>query len=92
MSYFPEPYSHSENKIKFELDWPNCIANSDLKGAAGIDTSKFAKKADLASIKLNVDRLDIDKLETTQVDLSKLSNKIKVMLLKRVCMMNWSKK
>lgn len=46
MSYFPELYSHSEIKIKVELDLSNRVANFDLKGAAGIDTSKFAKKAD----------------------------------------------
>ena len=30
--------------------------------AAGVDTSKIAKKVDLASLKSNVDKLDIDKL------------------------------
>ena len=47
---------------------------SYLKCARGIDTSKFAKKADLASLKSDVDKWDIDKLETLPVDLSKLSN------------------
>ena len=31
--------------------------------AAGVDTSKFAKKVDLANLKSNVDKLDIDKLK-----------------------------
>ena len=47
---------------------------SYLKCVRGIDTSKFAKKTDLASLKLDVDKWDIDKLETPPVDLSKLSN------------------
>lgn len=46
---------------------PNFEKKSDLKGAAGIDTLKFSKKTDLASIKSDVDRLDLDKLETTHV-------------------------
>ena len=83
MSYFPELYSHSEIKIKVQLDLSNRIANFDLKGAADIDTSKFAKKADWASIKLNVDRLDLDKLEITQVYLSKISNAIKNDVIKK---------
>ena len=34
----------------------------------------FDKKPNLASLKLDIDRLNIDKLRTTPVDLSKLSN------------------
>ena len=43
---FPEPCSHSKNKIKFELDLFNNVTKSHLRGGTGIDTSKFAKKAD----------------------------------------------
>ena len=50
MSYFPETYSHNKNKIYVELDLPN-YATKYLKIATGMNTSKFAKKADLASIK-----------------------------------------
>ena len=35
---------------------------ADLKNAAGVDTSTFAKKVDLANLKFDVDKLDIDKL------------------------------
>ena len=35
------------------------------------------KKADLGSFKLDVDKLDFDKLKTTPADLSKLSNGLK---------------
>ena len=34
--------------------------------AAGVDTSKFGKKVDLANLKSNVDKLDIDKLKKVQ--------------------------
>ena len=36
---------------------------ADLKNATGCDTSKFAKKVDLANIKSNVDKLYINKLK-----------------------------
>ena len=58
MSYYPE------------LD--NYATKSDLKDAACIDTSKFAKQVDLASLKRHIYRLDFDKLETTPVELTKL--------------------
>ena len=44
-----------------------------LKNATGIDTSKFAKMADWASLKSDVDELDIHKLKTLSDDLIKLS-------------------
>ena len=55
----------------------NYATKSNLKGAAGIDTSNFAKKADLNSLKSNIDRLDVNKSETTPVDLSILSDLVK---------------
>ena len=38
------------------------------------DTSKLSEKVDLADLKSKIDKLDIDELETTLVDLIKLSN------------------
>ena len=46
----------------------------DIKRAASVDTSDFAEKGDLASLKSEVDKLDIDDLETFVTDLNKLSN------------------
>ena len=48
---------------QIELDLTNYATKADLKNAAGVDTSKFPKKVDLASVKSNVDKLDIDKLK-----------------------------
>ena len=59
--YFPKPNSLGEN-VKVELDLSNYATKTDLKNATGVDTSKFAKKVDLAHLKCNVDKLDIDKL------------------------------
>ena len=43
---------------------------------------KFAKKVDLVSLKSETDKLDIGKLETTPVDISKLSDVIKNEIVK----------
>ena len=48
-----------------------------LKKTAVVDTSNVFKKTDLASLKSEFDRLDIDKLESTPVDLIKLTNEVK---------------
>ena len=61
MSYFP-PYSCRENKIKVELDLSNYVIKSYLKNAAGVNASQFAKKTDLAGLKLDVAKLEIGKL------------------------------
>ena len=47
-----------------------------MKNAAGVDISKFARKVDLASLKSNVDKLDIDKLKNVSTDLSNLQSKV----------------
>ena len=66
--YFPEQ-KFSGGRVKVELDLSNYTTKADLKNAAGVDTSKFAKKDDLASLKSEIDKLDIGKLENTPVDL-----------------------
>ena len=63
--------------MKAELDWYNYATNVDLKNATNNGTSKFPKKVDLASLNLEFDKLDIDKLETTPVDLNKVSDAVK---------------
>ena len=61
----------------------NYAIKSDLKRVVGIDTSKFAEKVGLSNLTSDINRLDIDELEITTVDLSKLSNILKKMLLER---------
>ena len=50
-----------------KLDLPNFAIKGDLKSSRGVGTSKFANKVDLASLKSNVDKLDIDKLTKYQL-------------------------
>ena len=42
-----------------------------------VDTSSFVLKTNLANLKAEVDKLDIDKLVSVPVDLSKLSDVVK---------------
>ena len=62
MSYFSVPYTCNKNKIKLELDLSNNATKSDLKYVTDVDTSDFAKKADLESLNTTVDKSD--KVET----------------------------
>ena len=64
--YFPEPTS-SGGWGKVKLDLSNYATEADFKYATGVDTSKFSKKIDLASLKSNAYKLDIDKLKMYQL-------------------------
>ena len=57
--------------------------NTDLKKATGVDVSNFALKSNLASLKAEVDKLDIDKLVTVPVYLRKLSDVVKNVVFKK---------
>ena len=42
--YFPKPYEPFGGDVNVKVDLSNCATKSDLKNAAGVDTSYFAKK------------------------------------------------
>ena len=73
--YFPELKS-LRGRVKVELDLSNYTTKADLKNATGVDKSDFAKKTDLANIKSEVDKLDIDKLEKVPTGLNSLKGKV----------------
>ena len=85
--YFPKPSSHKEN-IKVKIDLTNYATKEDIKNITYVDTSSFALKTNLSSLKTEVDKLDIDKLVPIRNDSSKLSNAVKMMLLKRLIIIN----
>ena len=62
-------------RVKVESYLPNYPTKADLKNATGLNTSKFAKKVDLASLKSNLDKLDIDKLSNGPSNLNNLESK-----------------
>ena len=51
----------SGESVKVELDLSNYASKADMKNATGVDTSKFAKKVDLASLISYVDKWNIGK-------------------------------
>ena len=55
-----------------------------LNNISHADTSSFALKANLASLKTEVDKFDIDKLAPVLVDLSNLSDVVKNVFKKTV--------
>ena len=50
-------------RVKVELGLSNYATKADLKNTTGVDTLKFTKKVDLANLKSNIEKLDIDKLK-----------------------------
>ena len=71
--YYP-PYKSSSNNIKVELDLTNSATKTDLKNITHTDVNSFASKTNLAALKTEVDKIDVDKLKIVPVDLAKLSN------------------
>ena len=80
--YFPEPKFFG--KVKVESDLSNYTTKADLKNETGIDALSFAKRVDLANIKSNVDKLDIDKLKNVPTNLNNLKNKVDTLDVKDV--------
>ena len=79
--YFP-PYK-SINNIKVELDLDNYATKDDVKNITHVHVSSYATKTNLAALKSEVDKIDIDKLKTTLADLAKLSNVVKNDVVKK---------
>ena len=59
------------------------MTKTDLKKVTHVNTSNFARKTNLASLKTEVDKLGIDKLAPVPVNLSKLSDVVKNDLVKK---------
>ena len=66
----------------------NYATKTDIKNISYIETSSFALKSNLASLKTEVDKLDIDKLVPVPVDLSKLRDVVKNNVVKKLHMIN----
>ena len=74
--YFPKPFRSFRGNINFKVDLSNYSRKADIKKVMHIDT--FALKSNLASLKTEVDKLDIDKLVSVIVDLCKLGDAVKI--------------
>ena len=81
--YFPKPYKIFEGNINVKVDIFNYAIKSDIKNIPHVDTSSFALKTNLANLKTEVDKLDIDKLVPVPVGLIKLSDVAKNDVVKK---------
>ena len=81
-TYYPLCKS-SSNNVKVELDLTNYATKTYLKNITHVDVSSFASKTNLAALKAKVDKIDVDKLKTTPIDLDRLSNLVKNDVVKK---------
>ena len=61
----------------------NYATKTDLKNITHVDVNSFASKTNLAALKTEVDKIDVDKLKTTPTDLDRLSNLVKNDVVKK---------
>ena len=66
----------------------NYATKTALKDVTDVDTSSFTLKKNLANLKTEIDKLDIDKLPPVPADLSKLSNVVKNDVVEKLFMIN----
>ena len=81
--YFPKPYEPFGGDINVVVDLSNYAAKTDIKNISHIDTSSFALKPNLASLKTEVDKWITDKLVSVPVDLNELSDLVTNDVVKR---------
>ena len=81
--FFHEPYKPFGRDINVKVDLSNYATKADIKNISHAGTSSFALKTNLANLKTEFDKLDIDKLAPVPIDLSKLSDVVKNDVVKK---------
>ena len=81
-TYYP-PYKSSSQNIKVELDLSNYATKKDINDITHVDVIGFASKTNLAALKTEIDKIDVDKLKTAPTDLAKLTNAVGNDLVKK---------
>ena len=81
---FPKPYEPFGEDINVKVDLSNYATKTDITNISHVDTSCFALKSNLASLKTDADNLDIDKLVPLSVNLSELSDAVKNDVVKKI--------
>ena len=71
MSYYPEPESHIRDKVKVVLHCQIMLLKK-LEHETGIGTSDLAAKKSYIILKVEVDKLDVNKRTNVQSSLNKL--------------------
>ena len=75
--YFPKPCEPFGVDINVKVDFSTYATKGDIKNISDADTSSFALKTNLANLKTDFYQLDVNKLVSVPVDLSKLSDVVK---------------
>ena len=81
--YFPSCLEILKEILTLKLIFLIIQKKTELKNVTHIDTSIFALKTNLASLKTEFDKLDIGKLVPVPVDFSKLSDVVKNDMIKK---------
>ena len=81
--YLPKPFRNFGGNNNIKVDLSSYVTKTDLKNVMHVDTSSFALKTNLASLKTELDKLDIDKLVPVSVDLSKFSDVVRNNIVKK---------
>ena len=68
--YFPKPYEPFAGDINVKVDLSIYATKTDIKNISRVDNWSFTLKPNLASLKTEVDKVDINKLVPVPVDLS----------------------
>ena len=89
--FFPRAFRSFGGNINVKVDLSSYATKTDLQNVTHVDTSRFALKANLASLKTKVDKLNIGKLQIMLILVNRVML-LKMMLLKKLCMINLSQK
>ena len=81
--YFPKSFRSFGGNINVKVDLSNYATKTDLENVTYADTSRFALKTNLANLKTEVEKLEIDKLASVPVDLTKLSDVVQNDVVKK---------
>ena len=81
--YFPKPYEPLGGHMNVKVGFSNYATKTGFKNVTHVDVSRFALKSSLASLKIEVDKLDIDKLAPVPAELRKLSDVVKSDVVKK---------
>ena len=58
--YFPKLFRSFGENINVKVDLSNCARKADIENISHVDTPTFTLKTNLASLKTEVDKLNID--------------------------------
>ena len=74
--YCPKTYEPFGGDISVKVDLSNYATKADIKNVTNVNTSNFELKTNLANLKTEVDKLNIDKLKSLPNNLSILKTKL----------------